>query len=158
MGSPLTSVGVTSAVEHRAAAVANVRTSATTSLSPVSGHVSRPASSATAEPAAVHTPATCIRFWVRVPVLSVHRTMVDPSVSTAESRLTTAPFRARSCTPTARASVMVGSNPSGTFATSIPMAKLAAAARESPETSPRGKKVTPATTATTAISLATFLT
>jgi hypothetical protein len=44
-----------------------------------------------------------------VPVLSVQITVVDPSVSTALSRLTAAPRRAGARTPTASAGVIVGS-------------------------------------------------
>ena len=44
-------------------------------------------------------------------------TAVEPSVSTALRRLTSAPRRASSRTPTASASVSVGSSPSGTLAT-----------------------------------------
>jgi hypothetical protein len=64
--------------------------------------------------------------------LSVQITLVEPRVSTALSRLTGAPWRARSRTPTASDGVMVGSNPSGTLATRRPIAKLSAAARDSP--------------------------
>ena len=42
----------------------------------------------------VHAATGCIRFWVRVPVLSVQITSVDPSVSTALRRFTSAPLRA----------------------------------------------------------------
>ncbi len=101
---------------------------------------------------------TCIRFWVRVPVLSVQMTEVDPRVSTADRRLTRAPRLAMSRTPTARASVIVGSSPSGTLATSRAMAKLAAAASVSPAASPTGRNAIPAPTATSAISHATRLT
>ena len=158
VGSPLRPAAVTSAVQHWAAVAAKVQASATAWSVPTFGHESRPSSAAVPEPAAVHTPATSIRFCVNVPVLSVQMTVVDPRVSTAERRLTTAPRRARSWTPTAKAKVMVGSNPSGTLATSIPMAKLAAAASDSPASAPRGMNASAATTATTAINLATFLT
>ena len=47
--------------------------------------------SADPSPAGVHTRSTRIRLSVSVPVLSVQMTVVDPSVSTAESRLTSAP-------------------------------------------------------------------
>ena len=102
--------------------------------------------SRSASPAGVHTLVTCILFWVSVPVLSVQMTEVDPRVSTADSRLTRAPRRAISRTPTASASVMVGSSPSGTLATSSPMAKLIAAASPSPAARPIGKNAAPAPT------------
>ena len=73
-----------------------------------------------------------IRFSVSVPVLSVQITPAEPSVSTALSRFTSAPRRARVATPTASASVIVGSSPSGTFATISPIAKLAASFSDSP--------------------------
>ena len=73
-----------------------------------------------------------MRFSVSVPVLSVQMTVVEPSVSTALRRFTSAPRRARVRTPTASASVIVGSSPSGTFATSRPMAKTSASPNGSP--------------------------
>ena len=88
---------------------------------------------------------TLIRFWVSVPVLSVQITVVEPRVSTADRRLTTAPRRARSRTPTASASVMVGSSPSGTFATINPIAKLSAAASVRPARQGRRQNAMPAT-------------
>ena len=68
-----------------------------------------------------HAWSTSMRFSVRVPVLSVQMTLVAPRVSTALRRFTSAPPRARRRTPTASASVIVGSRPSGTFATSSPI-------------------------------------
>jgi hypothetical protein len=130
---------------HTAAA----RTNGSTVASPSCGSI---------EPAAVQTVVTRMRFSVSVPVLSVQMTVVEPSVSTALRRLTTAPRRARSRTPTASARVMVGSSPSGTFATSSPIAKLMAAAQPSPASNPNGRNATPAPTATAAISQATRLT
>lgn len=53
---------------------------------------------------------------------------------------------------------MVGSSPSGTLATSRPIAKDTAAASDSPAPSPSGRNATPTPTATTAISRATRLT
>ena len=82
-------------------------------------------------PAIVQMRTTRIRFSVRVPVLSVQITVVDPSVSTEARRFTTAPRRARSRTPIARASVIVGSSPSGTFATSRPIEKLSSGTKGS---------------------------
>jgi len=52
----------------------------------------------------------------------------------------------------------VGSSPSGTLATSSPIAKLIAAARLSPAASPMGRNARPAPTATNAISQAARLT
>ena len=98
---------------------------------------------------------TRIRFSVSVPVLSEQITVVEPSVSIAESRLTSAPPRASCRTPIASASVIVGRRPSGTFATMRPIAKLAASASGSPATSPSGRKAKPTATATSAISHAT---
>ena len=145
---------VSSAVQHQAAAVATIRARAAISAASVSMEPSGwPLQGRV--PAAVHTSVTCMRFWVSVPVLSVQMVVVDPRVSTADSRFTTAPRRARSWTPTAKARVMVGRRPSGTLATIRPMAKLMAAARDSPAAAPRGKKAAAATMATTAISLAT---
>nr|BFE71883.1 hypothetical protein GCM10020092_051840 [Actinoplanes digitatis] len=92
-----------------------------------------------------------MRFSVRVPVLSVQMTVVEPRVSTAERRLTTAPLRASRRTPTASARVMMGSRPSGTFATIRPMEKLIAALQPSPAHTPMGRNATPAVTATTAM-------
>ncbi|GAA1222278.1 hypothetical protein GCM10009665_10640 [Kitasatospora nipponensis] len=101
---------------------------------------------------------TRIRFSVSVPVLSVQTTLVEPSVSTAESRFTTAPRRARARTPAARARVTVGSRPSGTLATSRPIANVIVAVSDSPEARPSGTNATPTPTAITAISRATRLT
>ena len=64
-----------------------------------------------------------MRFSVSVPVLSVQITSVEPSVSTALRRLTSAPRRASSRTATASASVITGSSPSGTLPSSRPTAK-----------------------------------
>jgi hypothetical protein len=52
-------------------------------------------------PAAVIAARTVISFFVRVPVLSVQMTVVDPSVSTAESFRTMTLRRAILWTPTA---------------------------------------------------------
>jgi hypothetical protein len=76
----------------------------------------------------------------------VQITVVDPSVSTALSFLTSASWRARTRTPTPKASVMVGRGPSGTLPTSKPMANTAAAEKDSPAASvPSGKKGNPDT-------------
>ena len=53
---------------------------------------------------------------------------------------------------------MVGSSPSGTLATSMPMAKLIAAATDSPASNPRGRKARAPAMATRAMSLATVFT
>jgi len=92
-----------------------------------------------------------IRFSVSVPVLSAQITVTEPSVSTADSRLTTAPRRASWRTPAASAKVMVGSSPSGTFATISPIEKVIAAAQPRPAASPIGTKAAPITTATAAM-------
>ncbi len=86
-----------------------------------------------------------------MPVLSVQITKVEPSVSTADRRLTRDPRRAIARTPTAGASVMVESSPSGTFATSNPTAKIAASVQDSPASTPSGKNAIPTPTATAAI-------
>ncbi len=106
-------------------------------------------------PSSVAAETARIRFSVSVPVLSVQMTLVDPSVSTALSRLTSAPRRARTRTPSASASVMVGSRPSGTFATMRPTANTAASEKGRPASMPRGRNARPMTTATTAMSRAT---
>ena len=67
-----------------------------------------------------------------MPVLSVQITSVEPSVSTALSRFTTAPPAASSRTPTASASVIMGSSPSGTLPTRRPIAKTTASLSDSP--------------------------
>ena len=89
--------------------------------------------------------------WVKVPVLSVQITVVEPSVSTAVSRFTSAPRLAIARTPAARASVMVGSGLSETLATRMPTAKTAACEQVSPAMAPSGRNAMPTTTATPAI-------
>ena len=86
-------------------------------------------------------------------------TSVEPSVSTAVSRLTSARRRAIRRTPTASARVIVGSSPSGTLATRRPIAKVTASSSGSPATvAPISRKTPPARTAISAISFATLLT
>jgi hypothetical protein len=86
-------------------------------------------------------------------------TSVEPSVSTAVSFFTSARRLAIRRTPTASASVIVGSRPSGTLATSRPIANTPASERLSPATRwPTAKNVTPSPTATSAISRAARLT
>src|SRR3990167_6623539 len=87
---------------------------------------------------------------VSVPVLSVQITVVAPSASTAESRLTSIPRRAMRWTPSASASVSGGRRPSGTLATTIPRAKRKPSASEStPVATPSTKNPPPSTTAST---------
>jgi hypothetical protein len=64
-----------------------------------------------------------MRLRVRVPVLSVQITVAAPSASTEGRCRTRALRRAMRCAAMASESVTVGSNPSGTFATMIPMPK-----------------------------------
>lgn len=109
--------------------------------------------SPTSGPGSSHRPARHaetirIRFSVNVPVLSVQITEVEPRVSTADSRLTSAPDRASDRTPTANARVMVGSSPSGTLATNRPTAKIPASSTVSPASMPNGMNRMPIATAT----------
>ena len=105
---------------------------------------------------AVQIAVTCIRFSVSVPVLSVQITFVEPSVSTALRRLTTAPRRTSSRTPTASASVITGSRPSGTLPTSSPTANTTASEMERPAPNTAiGTNAAPVTNAIKAISQAT---
>ena len=93
---------------------------------------------------ATQSALTLILPSVSVPVLSVQITSVEPSVSTAVSRLTRARRAAIRRTPPARDSVIVGSSPSGTFATSSPTANVTAASSESPASVvPAAKNSTP---------------
>ena len=72
----------------------------------------------------------------------------SPSVSTAVSRLTSARRLAMRRTPTASASVIVGSSPSGTLATSSPIANVDASVSDRPATvAPTARNATPAPTA-----------
>ena len=81
---------------------------------------------------------------------------MEPSVSTALRRLTTAPWRTSSRTPTASASVITGSRPSGTLPTSSPTANTTASLSDSPAPSIAiGTNAIPVTTAISAISQAT---
>jgi hypothetical protein len=107
-------------------------------------------------PAPVQIRCTVIRFAVNVPVLSVQITVVEPSVSTALRRFTTAPRPTSSRTPTASASVITGSIPSGTLPTIRPTANTTVADTDRPATSVAiGIKAIPLTTAISAISHAT---
>ena len=58
-----------------------------------------------------------ISLRVSVPVLSLQITVVEPRVSTADKRRTTALRRAMRCTPTASAIVIATGNPSGIMPT-----------------------------------------
>ena len=64
--------------------------------------------------------ATSIEFWVIVPVLSVAMTVTAPKFSMTERPLTKNPFEAILLAPNAKASVTVGSSPSGIIATRTP--------------------------------------
>ena len=63
-----------------------------------------------------------MRFCVNVPVLSQQIVVVDPSASTAGRWRTSALRLAMRWVAMARESVTVGSRPSGTLATMMPMA------------------------------------
>ena len=107
--------------------------------------------------APVQTAVTRMRFSVSVPVLSVQITSVEPSVSTALRRFTTAPRRTSSRTPTASASVITGSRPSGTLPTSRPDREddRVGEARGRRRSARAGQRRLPSTTAISAISQAT---
>ena len=64
-----------------------------------------------------------MRFCVSVPVLSQQMVVVEPSASTAGRWRTSALRLAMRCVAIASDSVTVGSRPSGTLATMMPMAK-----------------------------------
>ncbi len=91
-----------------------------------------------------------IRFSVRVPVLSVQMTVAEPSVSTEVRSRTSALRRAMRCEAMASERVTVGSRPSGTLATMMPMAKRRFSHGSSPSPRPRRKKTTPSTVASPA--------
>jgi hypothetical protein len=83
----------------------------------------------------------------------------EPGVSTAISFFTSVWRLAIRRTLAANARVIVGSSPSGTFATSRPIAKTPAPEKLSPATRcPMAMNVTPSPTATSAISRAARLT
>ena len=86
--------------------------------------------------------STSMRLPVRVPVLSLQITLTDPSVSTADSRRTRAWQRAIRCTLNASARVTVGSRPSGTFATRIPIANTRLSSGPMPTNSRLRQKAT----------------
>jgi len=71
-----------------------------------------------------HIWETVILFYVSVPVLSEHMQEVDPRVSTDSRFFTKTIFFAMRLAVRARASDTIAGSPSGTFAISIPMAKI----------------------------------
>ena len=83
-----------------------------------------------------HSAVTVISLRVSVPVLSVQMTVVEPSVSTAESRRTIAPRAAMRCMPTASAMVIATGSPSGTIETIWLMATMRISANGSPRNRP----------------------
>ena len=94
---------------------------------------------------------TVISFRVRVPVLSLHTTVVAPRVSTAGNRRTMACRPAIRATPIARMIVTAAGRPSGM----APTARAMAAVTMSPGGSPRSvpsTKVKPASTRMTTVS------
>ncbi len=96
---------------------------------------------------------TLIRFCVSVPVLSVHMTVVLPSVSTLSRCFISAFFLAMRLLPMVNARVTVGNNPSGTLATIIPIANIRLAIMAFSNTRLTRKKVTPSMIAMVLITL-----
>ena len=92
-----------------------------------------------------HAACTVISALVKVPVLSVQMTVVEPSVSTASSFLINALRFAMRRTPIANETDNVAGSPSGTSATMTPSAKTNASvtfdplvvARNANNTAPR---------------------
>jgi hypothetical protein len=83
--------------------------------------VSRPMCAASKSSPETYALTTAMRFCVSVPVLSVQITVAQPSASTlGRWRMSTLRFAMR-CDAIASARVTVGSSPSGTFATRMPM-------------------------------------
>ncbi len=82
-------------------------------------------------------------FWVSVPVLSVQITVVEPRVSTDSSCFMRAFLFAILLEARLRARVTVGSKPSGTFATIIPIAKIRFISNVSCTKNPTKKKDIP---------------
>ena len=82
---------------------------------------------------------TVIWFSVRVPVLSVQITVVDPNVSTAGSRRTTAWPRAMRVTPIARVIVSAAGRPSGIAPTARATAAMKTSEAGSPADDPDGE-------------------
>jgi hypothetical protein len=77
-------------------------------------------------PPGSHSAVTVISLRVSVPVLSLQRVGVEPSVSTADSRRMIAPRPAMRCMPTASAMVIATGRTSGTIDTIWLMATLMA--------------------------------
>ena len=88
------------------------------------------------------------RFWVSVPVLSLHMTVTEPSVSTAGSRRMTALREAIRRTPIASVMVMIAGRPSGMAAT----ISATPATRPSANAMPCSARPAPMTSAVTTIS------
>ena len=80
-----------------------------------------------------------MRFCVSVPVLSLQMTLAAPSVSTAVRWRTSAFFFAMRWVAMASDKVTVGSKPSGTLATMMPMAKIRFAQNDKPINCPMRK-------------------
>ena len=95
----------------------------------------------------LHTWVTVISAWVSVPVLSVQMTVVEPSASTASSRLTSARRRAMRRTPMASDTDSVAGSPSGTSATITPSANTNADTSGWPVCSRRANRAAPIATA-----------
>ena len=93
-----------------------------------------------------------MRLSVNVPVLSVQMTDAEPSVST-EVRLRMSTLRlAMRCAASTSDNVSVGSRPSGTMATMMPIAKIRSFQNGTPMAAATAKNSTPIATARTAIS------
>ncbi|OPY22661.1 MAG: hypothetical protein A4E23_00702 [Methanomethylovorans sp. PtaU1.Bin073] len=82
-------------------------------------------------------------FWVSVPVLSVQITVVEPRVSTDSSCFISAFLFAILLEARLKARVTVGSKPSGTLATMIPIAKIRFSRKVSCTKKPTKKKDIP---------------
>ena len=93
---------------------------------------------------------TVISFLVRVPVLSVQMTVVEPSVSTAGSRRTSARIRAMRCMPIASVIVATAGRPSGTaaMASEMPISSMSRKAwpRRKPATTITAQRASTTTT------------
>ena len=114
------------------------------------------AASRSTSPSGVQTRTGRMRFSVSVPVLSVQIDRCRAERLDRGEPLDERASPGERATPTASESVIVGSRPSGTFATMRPMAKLKESPRGRPATSqPTGRNASPTTTATSAISQAT---
>ncbi len=128
---------------RRASSLGNVVSPTTKSPT---GSYPAPVTSTTVSP--VNISLTVISALVRVPVLSVQITLVEPSVSTPISFLIRAFSLAMRCTPMARATDNVAGRPSGTRATITPKANSRAATAPNLKISRAAKnRATPHTTA-----------